>query len=1204
MMVPIAKHEFRYLLRSFQTIGVFAVFFGIAFLITANGSEFQTTIRGGNVNANSPYKITALLVALSVFAIFIVPSFMANAILKDRDHRFDGILFSTPISKRDYLMGRFSGAFGAMMLALSGAPIGMLLGSFWPWADPGTLGPTQFSVYLKVVLGFVGPGMAAMAAIIFSVAAVTRHLLSTYLAALAMLILYLIVGETDVLPPFLDPFLYRTFEAQTQYWTAVECNTKHITYEGLILLNRLFWFGVAICFLAISYKLFRFRAPIQKTKKSRKPKASGGGIPPAGPIPEKSNTPAWTRGTALSQFVFRTKFEAMAVMKSWPFVILMALNGFLLLTALIDREVMYQVNAHPLTRLMVQAISGSLVWALLAVLVFYSADMIWRERHTKFHEIMDATPTPNWVFVLSKLFALWVVLGSIYMLGIALAILLQTLDGYHHYELALYLKRGLFFFLSQFIFLSVLASFFQVIAKSRLTGMVLMGLFMALNIGSADLLGLEHPLFKYAIGGMGEAYSDMNGHGRFIVAGYWHRVYWAAGAGFLVLGCFGLWNRGTLQPLKLRFRQLRTVKPKAFRISVLLLAVTFLGSGSFIFYNTNIMNPYVTSDGSQKLRMTYEKQYRKYENLPMPRTIDIEMDVDIFPYKHRIEIRGIHTLLNKTNRNITTIHFTFPSGVTILNIELETATQSFNDNLFNYYIFDLKKPLKPAEKIRLEFEALVQQAGFPHARPDTRLVRNGSFIHNNQIAPYIGFNPGYMIDDRNTRRRLGLEPLPRVPALEDTSQYNNSASRQDSDFVTFETTVSTAANQVAVSIGTLEKEWLEGNRRFFTYKMNAPIRNFYAYLSAEYETVRQQWNGIDIEVFHHAPHDTNIDRMIAGIKDSISYFNKVFSPYQYKQIRILEFPAYRNFAQAFSNTIPYSEGMGFVADVKENDIDMPYYVTAHEMAHQWWGHQLVPANTQGASFLNETLAQYSALLVMEQKYGQHKIRKFLKFEIDRYLSGRAQDPEGELPLFKVENQEYIHYRKGSLIMYALRDYLGEALVNRTLRRLLERRAYSSNPYATSLDFLHILKQEAGPPHHGLIEDFFEKITLYDVKLRGSRVVPLADGRFRVSLDVTVAKFYADEIGNERESPFDIPVDIGLFQETPAHESFNDAHVILLDKFPLAPGQSTLEFTVDQKPLFAGIDPYNKLIDRHSDDNIAPVEETGPNPSLTHSPNGD
>ena len=81
---------------------------------------------------------------------------------------------------------------------------------------------------------------------------------------------------------------------------------------------------------------------------------------------------------------------------------------------------------------------------------------------------------------------------------------------------------------------------------------------------------------------------------------------------------------------------------------------------------------------------------------------------------------------------------------------------------------------------------------------------------------------------------------------------------------------------------------------------------------------------------------------------------------------------------------------------------------------------------QGATFLSESLAQYSALMVMEKEYGRDIVRKFLRYEMDRYLRSRGRERLKERPLLTVEsNQGYIHYRKGSVVMYYLREMIGE-----------------------------------------------------------------------------------------------------------------------------------------------------------------------------------
>ncbi len=99
-----------------------------------------------------------------------------------------------------------------------------------------------------------------------------------------------------------------------------------------------------------------------------------------------------------------------------------------------------------------------------------------------------------------------------------------------------------------------------------------------------------------------------------------------------------------------------------------------------------------------------------------------------------------------------------------------------------------------------------------------------------------------------------------------------------------------------------------------------------------------------LAIYYHPGHEYNVDRMIATMKTSLELFSDRFSGHQFKQARVLEFPSYADFAQSFANTIPYSENIGFLQRLGDPEkIDMVTYVTAHELAHQWWGHQLLPS---------------------------------------------------------------------------------------------------------------------------------------------------------------------------------------------------------------------------------------------------------------------
>src|SRR5437762_1636007 len=155
-------------------------------------------------------------------------------------------------------------------------------------------------------------------------------------------------------------------------------------------------------------------------------------------------------------------------------------------------------------------------------------------------------------------------------------------------------------------------------------------------------------------------------------------------------------------------------------------------------------------------------------------------------------------------------------------------------------------------------------------------------------------------------------------------------------------------------------------------------------------------------------------------------------------------------------------------------------------------------------------------MVMKRKAGEARMRKFLAYELDRYLTGRAFEQKKELPLGRVENQPYIHYRKGSLVMYALQDYIGEDKVNQAVRQFRDAVAFKGPPYPNSPQLVAALRGVTPPELSYLIDDMFEQIVLYDNRATSARAKRLPDGSYEVTIGVKAKKLRADALGKEDE----------------------------------------------------------------------------------------
>jgi hypothetical protein len=1086
------------------------------------------------------------------------------------------------------------------MLVLGGATLGMLFSNVLLLWTPASVGETHVTYYATAYFLFSAPTMLILAALISSALVAFGSPVYAYAGVVVLLICSALGamtrGVSDAIASTIDPFLLAAFAEQTQYWTPAQLNSTAISYGAPVLQNRLLWIAVAAVLALLAWRSFSFRSAAARRTSRKTVLDVGAATPVACSEPlDRSAAPRWTAGTAAHQFLRLLALELRAIFFGRPFLVFLALSVISLYLLLSNVRAIYGAAVFPLTRLMIEAIFGVLALPLVIVLIYGTGEIVWRERKYRVDEIIDSTPVPSWVLALSKCASLTVVLASIVALAIAIAAGFQLSSGYYDLQLGTYIGRGFFFMFLPAVFFGGLALLGQALAAGRFLGVLTIPLCACVAFG-LGVLGYNHPLLRLG-STIPAPLSDMSESGQFMSGTYWLSLYWTFVTALLVLLTCVLWNRGTRTPWPRRLLRLKAFSNPRLAASAAALVLLAVASASYVYYNTNVLNRYVTSEGIELRRLRYERQFRQYENLRRPRVTEIDVSLDLYPDQARRSAQISLMLENATAEDLSEIHLDFPDVLQVSNVDLEGATLRSRDEDFVYDILALDPPMRPGETRSLSFDVSFRQRGFLAGAPNVGLVDNGSYLRYGDLAPHLGYNAEYALSDVNVRTKYGLAPLPPARSgLDEPGPTSINDIAQDSDLVRFSATISTALDQIAVSAGTLEREWQEGDRHFFRYVLDGPSKVSFPFVSGRYRVVDTHVDGIAIQILYHPSHAANIDRMRESVEDSLRCFSNAFGPYQFRQLRIVELPAYYDFVQSNAGIIAYSPGYGFITTpARAGEVDVPYYVTAHEVAHQWWGHQIVTNNSQGDLLLSETLAQYSALLVMEKKYGRDLVRQFLKAELDLYLRGRGSDERGELPLIRVEDQSHVYYRKGAVVMYALRDYLGEQVVNSALRRLIDSYAYSTNPYPTSRNLIEILKAEAGPRYDALIVDLFEQITLYDFRVRAAGAEELPDGRFRTTIDVSAAKYYADATGAEVDARLDIPVDVGLFFRSPADSRFTADDVVWLDRQEMVDGDSTVEVIVDRMPAFAGIDPYNKLIDRNSDDNLLRVGVLGTRP---------
>lgn len=1201
MFGQVAWFELRYQMKGPVLWITFVAFFLAGFFVMTD-ETLQIGAVGGAYK-NGPFAIALITSNMAILAQFAVVAFVSNVVIRDWDTGFGAIIHATRVGKFDYLIGRFVGAFAASAIVFLAVPLSMMIGAAMPWLDPERFGPFVLWHYMYGFLVAGLPTLFLCAALFFSLATATRSMMGSYLGLIAFLIFYVVLNailsrpQYQELSSLLEPYGIGALMQETRYWTASDRNTQLIPLSQAYLANRALWGVLALTALITAYLTFSFARPVGKGDKKPRDgvepqQAIGAQLKPARARKE------FGRGAAWSQMLARIRFEAHYVFSSPAFTVLM---GFGLFNAggslwLAD-EGAGHATVFPITSLMAKTLRDSFTLIPIIIATYYSGELVWRDREKRMHDVVDSTPAPNWTFVVPKVLALLTVLAASIALSVVAGVLVQALKGFQDFNLPGYLLWYALPALFTSFCTAALAVFLQAISPNKFIGWGLMLVYLVVTL-VAGQMGFDHNLYLYGHY-PSVPISEMNGQGHYWIGAAWFQVYWTLGALLLVTLAYALWPRGADTRLMPRLRALHYRLAGITRATSAALLVAFVACGAWIYHNTNTLNPHRSALAAQQWQADMERALLRYENAPLPKIADVTLRVDLYPHQHQALTSGVYQIENRTQAPLTEIYLLWPQRLVIDRVEIDGAilARDFDDEVpaFPFQVWRLSRPMQPGERRRIEFETRLGYPGFRNNDVLGPINDNGTFVSDRDITPIIGFDRGGLLRDRNVRRRHGLPADLRVPRLEDESARAVNYLRHDSDWVNADITVSTVADQTPIAPGYVVSDQTTNGRRIVRYRTDAPILQFFSIQSAVYAVARERWRDVDLAIYYDRRHAYNVARMMRAMRTSLEVYTREFSPFQFRQMRIIEFPGYWGGAQAFANTVPYSESLGFTARFNDLEgaraadrIDMTTFATAHEVAHQWWAHQVIGSDQQGMTLLSESFASYSALLVMEEIYGRDQVRRFLSFELDNYLRGRNAEVVEELPLARVENQAYIHYNKGGVVMYFLRNELGEDVVNGSLARLLREFAFRGAPYPRSTDFLRILREEAGAQHEALIADLFERITLYDARVVEASAVLRQDGRWDVTMVVEAHKLYADGQGAQAEAPLDEAFEIGLFAAEPGEGTFTSKDVITMARYPIRSGVQTVTLRVAREPHFAGIDPYNLRIDRNSRDNVGPV----------------
>jgi ABC-2 type transport system permease protein len=1150
---------------------------------------------------NSPFIIASVTVFSCLIWLLLASAIAGEAAARDVQTGMHPLTYTSPVSKAEYLGGRFLAAFVLNALILLGVQVGSLLAVYAPGIDPGIIGPFRPAAYLAAYAFIALPNAVIAATIQFFFALLSGRSMAGYFGSMVLLfftfpvplVVYLGLGQPE-LALLMDPIgMFAIMNEMMTEWTIVEKNVRMFTLDGPMLWNRLLWLGIALGTLAFMHLRFRFAHRTAIDPWSRLARRFTGTAPvldAAAPTRIVISVPHVRRSFGFATRVRQTLAIARSsfwmVAKSPAGLFLLAVFPMFLVLVVFTESRHWGIPLLPptgfildkyITASLTQFSDYRVIVPLLIILL--AGELVWRERDAGLSESVDATSVPEWVFFLGKFLGLVLVLVALMTTETAAGMIAQVLMGYYDFQVDLYLQILFGLQLPEYLLFAVLALVVHTVVNHKHVGMLVVLTVFFLMIFSS-FIGIEHNLLVYG-SGPGWSFTDMRGFGGSVGPWLCFKLYWAAWALLLASVARLLWVRGRESGLRTRLHiaRRRFTGPTA-RVAALAAAL-ILTLGGFIFYNTNVLHEFITSDKIVQRRAEYERRYGEYEGIPQPARVATNLHIEIYPDRRAATIRGSYLLVNRDEAPIESVHLE-PAFYVKTRMSFDRpARVVVADDVLGHFIYALEEPLQPGDSLTLNFDVQFQRHGFRDSGlgrtgAGMAILENGTYFTSGAL-PVIGYQPLRELWSVEDRRKQGLPRQVTLPPPADIDPRVVAGPG-----ATLQAIVGTASDQVAVAPGELRRTWSEAGRRYFHYVSDVPINGTEVFFSADYAVHRERWKDVDIQVFVHPGHTKHLERMLRSVRASLDYYSSQFGPYPYPFLQIIEQPGnFRGMGVDGSGVITGGEGI-FMLDPQGAGFDAIFEIVAHEMGHQWWGMQLKPAFAEGGGVISEGLAWYSAMQLVKNVKDREALRRFMSWM-------RQPNPwppiRTGLPLLRAMDP-WANYRKGPYAMYALSEYVGEERVNGALASLLQNKAGEK---ATTLDLYRELQAVMPDSLKPLLHDLFEVNTFWTFDTKQATAVQTETGAWQVTYEVEARKVVADSAGVETELPMNEWVEIGVFAAAGPGEILGKP--LYMQKHPIRSGRQTIKVTVPSEPARGGIDPYN-LLDWEEGDNIEGIEVEG------------
>ncbi|PSJ43128.1 hypothetical protein C7I55_01710 [Sphingomonas deserti] len=452
----------------------------------------------------------------TLFFMFTTAALVADAVLRDELVGFAPILRAAPVRWRDLVLGRFVGAFAAILLCFTSVPIGIVAGSAMPWVAAGSVGPADPESFAFAFCVMAIPNLLLSASVGFVLATLARSLGAALVGAIVLLILYGLGARAGaVLLPLFEPFGFAAYDEATAGWGGALLDAAVPWDAPGLIANRLFVLAMSAALLGAA--AMRPHSAVSRPSSADRRMQAVDRVPAGGC--EVSTAPLVPS--------FRRQFRARLVLEVGQIVRTPVFAALLLLGIANAAAAMWPVRTSADPRLVVVTLSKAFQPAPIVVALFFTGELRWSERERGLAALLAATPLRSAAFLLPKFLAIAIVLVAMISAAAITALVLLAIGGGIAASSLLPAWFGAACYNA--LMFAIVAMFLQAIAPDKLAGWGFTVLFLVATL-TLDRLGYVDPLYRY---GRYPGWPLAPGNGAALPA--WIYQCWWAAVGALLL---------------------------------------------------------------------------------------------------------------------------------------------------------------------------------------------------------------------------------------------------------------------------------------------------------------------------------------------------------------------------------------------------------------------------------------------------------------------------------------------------------------------------------------------------------------------------------------------------------------------------------------------------------------------------------------------